>query len=210
MIRLCWKPLLLLDVEIPAGDLRRGEKRRLVMPRAYQFEYLRRMSSDYQDVCLQTGQEKIPAGSAHFVQHVLCMLHQRSTLANLSLRENLLLPFLYQGRGESLECASDALADVALHLGIADKLDEQAGEGSGYMHALISLGRAMLMRPDFIVVQDAYAAMQLHRQDVFRSLFCETVESLGSGILYLSTSAQEGSGLEFCQSFELIGAQESL
>jgi len=209
-MRLCWKAMRLLDVDIPAGHVLRGERRRLVMPRRYQFDWLRQMASPAHDVWLQTGEADIPGGSEGFSERVCCMLHQRGVLANLSLRENILLSFLYAGREAEIVRATDALPEVAKRLDIADKLDEQAGERSGYMHGLIALGRAMLLRPDFIIVQDALASMQPHRQEIFRSLFCGFVEELGAGVLYLSASTQDGSGLEFCQSLEFAGAEESL
>jgi len=122
----------------------------------------------------------------------------------------MLLPFLYAGRAAEIALATEALPEVAMRLDIAEKLDEQAGERSTYMHALIGLGRAMLMRPDFMIVQDAHSGIQPHRQDMFRSLFCDVVEQLGVGVLYLSSSAQEGSDLDYCQSLEFASAEERL
>jgi len=200
----------LLDTEIPAGHVLRGEKRRQVMPRRYQFDWLKHMIAPGSDVWLDTAEGDIRGGSEAFVGRLCCMLCQRGVLANLSLRENILLPFLYRGRDDEMTRAIAGLPEVAVRLDIVDKLDEQAGERSVYMHALIALGRVMLMKPDFIVVQDVHTGMQPHRQDVFRHLFCDVVEELGAGVLYLSASAQEGSGLEFCQSLEFSGAEEML
>lgn len=198
-----------MDVALPAGCVGHAEKRRLVMPRRYQMEWLRRMLESTGSVWLATGDGDLAGGSEAFARRVACMLHQRGSLANLSLRENIMLPLLYAGGDAEIARAMAALPGVAGRLDIADKLDEQAGERSGYMHHLIALGRAMLMQPEFIVVQDAHAGMQPHRQEIFRRLFCEVVEELGAGVLYLSASGQDGSGLEFCQSLEFAGAGEA-
>jgi ABC-type transporter Mla maintaining outer membrane lipid asymmetry ATPase subunit MlaF len=200
----------LLDVELPQGHVLRGEKRRLVMPRRYQLDWLKKMAMPGSRIWLESSEGDFPGGGEQFAQRVACMLHQCNMLANLSLRENILLPFLYAGRAEEIARATVALQEVATRLEIAEKLDEQAGERSTYMHALIGLGRAMLMRPDFMVVQDALSGIQPHRQDMFRSLFCDVVEQLGVGVLYLSASEQDGSGLDYCQSLAFASAEENL
>lgn len=209
-IRLCWRSMQLLDIAISSCCVHVGEKRRLVMPRRYQFEWLTQMNSPDGGVWLHTPDEELDGGSEAFASRVACMLHQRSALANLSLRENIMLPVLYAGRDDEIQRATAALPGIAEKLEITDKLDEQVGERSGYMHALIALGRIMLMQPDFIVVQDAHAGIHPHRQAVFRKLFCEEVEALGAGVLYLSASEHDGSGLEFCQSLVFAGAEENL
>ncbi len=209
-MRLCWNAMRLLDIEIPAGAVLHGEKRRLVMPRRYQLDWLRRMAGATGCVWLETGEGDLAGGSEAFARRVTCMMHQRSALANLSLRENIMLPFLYAGGDAEIARVAAALPGLAQRLDIADKLDEQVGERSGYMYGLISLCRTLLLQPDFIVVQDAHAGMQPHRQEMFRRLFCEGVEAMGAGVLYLSASVQDGSGLDFCQSLEFAGAEESL
>ena len=210
MSRLCWEAMTLRDIQIPQGHVLCGEKRRLVLPRRYQLDWLKKMGMPGSSVWLETSEGDFPGGSEQFAERVACMLHQCNTLANLSLRENMLLPFLYAGRAAEIALATEALPEVAMRLDIAEKLDEQAGERSAYMHALIGLGRAMLMRPDFMIVQDAHSGIQPHRQDMFRSLFCDVVEQLGVGVLYLSSSAQEGSDLDYCQSLEFSSAEERL
>jgi len=204
----------LLDVDVPAGHVEQGEKRRVVMPRRYQLEWLRQMNAPGNCMWLEADEVKIQGSSERFFQHVSCMLHQCGTLANLSLRENILLPFLYTGRdvdgNGGLARAEAELTEVAARLDISGKLDEQAGERSTYMHALIALGRAMLIRPDFLVVQDAHSGIQPHRQEKFHRFFCEAVEQLGVGVLYLSASDQDSYGLEFCQSLAFAVAEETL
>ncbi len=202
MNRLYWNDLHLLDIDIPAGSIRRGEKQRLVIPQRYQFEWLKQMNTPDGCIRVQTKDGNISGGTEPFSRHVACVLHQRSALANLSLRENILLPFLYNRREPETTRAMQALPDVAARLEITDLLDEQAGDRPIYMHGIISLGRAMVLQPEFIVVLDAHMGTQAPKQDFFRSLFCSFVEETGAGVLYLSASVQDASGLKFRRSLE--------
>ncbi|MDX8391577.1 MAG: hypothetical protein R8K53_03290 [Mariprofundaceae bacterium] len=210
MIRLCWKKMRIVDADVLAGDVARGEILRLVMPRRHQLAWLQMMLEDMPErpqqdshVWLETPETTVGSGSEMFFRRVVCLLHQQGVLANLSLRENLLLPFLYRGAGEEIQRADDLLPEMADWLGIGNKLDEQAGERSGYMHALISLGRAMLMKPDILIVQDIHVGMQMHQLQRLRILFGEALARLGSGVLYLSSSAHDGMEIDFCRSLEL-------
>lgn len=209
MSRLCWEPMRLLDMNLPAGMVKRAERRRMVMPRRYQFDWLQRMCEG-RGIWLETGQGKAAGGSQAFARRVACMLYQRGMLANLSLRENILLPFLYAGHEADLVQATEALPEIAGMMEIDDILDEQAGERSGYVHGLVALARAMLQSPDFIIVQDVHAGMQPQYQKSFRSRFASVVQQLSVGVLYLSNSAQDGSGLDYCQSLEFVGTEEHL
>lgn len=208
--RLSWKVMQLFDIQVPAGELGPGDRQRLVMPRRYQFEWLNRMLAGDGSVSLVTPAGEQSGGGESFSRLVACLLHQRSTLANLSLRENILLPLLYRGRAAELEAAMQALPGIAARLDIGARLDEQAGERSAYMHGLIGLARVLLQKPAFIVVQDAHSGMQLHRLESFRALFCDIVDELQAGVLYLTASRQDVSGLEFCRSLEFAGAEEAI
>jgi len=213
MTRLGWNAMHLLDVDIPAGSVRRGEMCRMVMPRSYQYAWLQAMHGEDVDysassVFFETAQATVHASDEMFSWRVACLLHQRGVLANLSLRENILLPFLYRASRKDMARAQTALPELADWLEISGMLDEQAGERSSYVHALISLGRIMLMQPDIIVVQDVHAGMQAHRLGRFRLLFGEALQRLGVGVLYLSCTAQDVMGLDFSHSFELAGAED--
>jgi len=212
-----WHAMPLLDIDVPAACVARGEYCRLVMPRPYQQAWLQTMlagnsGSDLSEngIFFETdnAQVSLSGGDTMFSQHVACLLHARGAIANLSLRENLLLPFLYGANRKSMASAQAALPEVADWLDLSAMLDEQAGERSNYVHALISLGRIMLQQPDILIVQDVHAGMQAHRLERFRLLFGEAVRRLGVGVLYLSSSAQDGMGLNFCRSLELAGAED--
>jgi ABC-type lipoprotein export system ATPase subunit len=125
------------------------------------------------------------------------MIRQRGILANLSLRENLLLPFLYHGGAERIASAEHEVDDVAERLGLAGMLQEQAGERSGYTHALVSLGRCMLLHPAIIVAQEIHVGMSPEHLERFRELAIAALAELGAGLLYLTSTEHEGSGVHF-------------
>jgi len=210
MIRMCWRDLQLLENTLPTGCVSRGERKRMIMPRRYQYAWLHYLFQERMlhgeegwRLWLETDTVSSQAGSNMFLARVASLLHHRGTIANLSLRENLLLPFLYRGDEDVLVQAEQDLTEVAVFLGLVDNLDEQAGERSAYTHGIISLGRCMLQKPDIIVAQDVHCGMPPHRLQQFRGLFLEAMESLQAGLLYLSTSEHDGSGIMFEDSLEL-------
>lgn len=209
-MRLCWKSMRLIDIDVPDGCVERGEMHRLVMPRRYQFAWLNSMLAAGKCVWIDSDAGELSCASDGFTRKVGCVLHQRSMLANLSLRENILLPFLYRGPESELQRAEGELPGIAERLDIKARLDEQAGERSAYMHGVVALARAWLLRPDFIVAQDPHSGMQPHREALFRRHFCELIEALQAGVLYLTASQQDVSGLDFCRSMQLAGAEESV
>ena len=210
MIRLCWRHMQVLDARLPADCLGRGEHKRLVMPRRHQYAWLQHLFPEQMSsgkaawqMWLETDTASVQAGSTMFVQSVASMLHRRGVMANLSLRENLLLHFLYHGDQQALMQAEQDLPEVAAFLGIADALDEQAGERSPYTHGIVSLGRCLLQKPDIIVAQDVHSGMPPHRLQRFCAMFGEALSRLQAGLLYLSTSVYDGSGVDFEHSLEL-------
>jgi len=146
---------------------------------------------------LEADSASFQAGSEGFRRHVGSILHQRGVIANLSLKENLLLPFLYEGDAGAIRRAEEGLAEVAAFLGLASGLHEQAGERSAYTHGLVSLGRCLLQRPDIVVAQDVHCGMPPHRLQRFQSLFAQAMDELQAGLLYVSTSEHDGTGLAF-------------
>jgi len=212
MIRMCWRDLQLLDNALPTDCVSRGERKRMVMSRRCQYAWLHHLFPERMlhgeegwQLWLETDTASFQAGSNMFLARVASLLHHRGVMANLSLRENLLLPFLYRGDEDILIKAEQDLPEVAIFLGLAGDLDEQAGERSAYTHGIISLGRCMLQKPDIIVAQDVHCGMPPHRLQQFRNLFLEVMESLQAGLLYLSTSEHDGSGIMFEDSLELTG-----
>ncbi|HKJ83964.1 MAG TPA: hypothetical protein VJ961_08115 [Mariprofundaceae bacterium] len=150
-------------------------------------------------IWLETDTASAQAGTPAFLERVSIMLRQRGAMANLSLRENLLLPFLYHAEAEALLQAETDLPAVAEFLGLTDELDRQAGECSPYTHRLISLGRALLQKPAIIVAQDIHVGIPFEDLPAFRTRFAEALKQLRSGLLYLASSEQEDWGLHFDQ-----------
>jgi len=172
----------------------------------FQFAFLSLMFPDMgaqgslaSSIWLDSKGKQYQAGSPEFCQRVGSMIRHRGLMANISIRENLLLPFLYAADPDVLHRAREQADDVAEFLGL-EGLDSQAGERSNYTHALVSLGHCMLKKPDVIVAQEVHVGMTPERLQMFSEKAREAVERLGSGVLYLSASEHEGSGLQFARS----------
>jgi len=217
MIRMCWRDMQLLAYELPTGCVSMGERKRLIMPRGCQYAWLHCLFPERMlhgkegwQLWLETDDASFQAGSRMFLERVAVMLHHRGIIANLSLRENLLLPFLYHGGEDALKQAEQHLPEIAVFLGLSGTLDEQAGERSAYTHGIISLGRCMLQKPDVVVAQDVHCGMPPHRLQRFRELFLEAMASLQAGMLYLSTSEYDGSGIMFEDSLELCAINDEV
>jgi len=208
--RVSWREMQVLEGILSAGSIAKGERKRLVMPRKHQYEWLESLfiepvqaGKDTWTLWLETDEASYQAGSPVFFQRVSSMLHHRGMMANLSLRENLMLPFLYHGDQDALEQAEQELPEVAAFLDISDCLDDPASIRSAYTHGLISLGRCLLQKPDIVLAQDVHSGMAPHRLRQFHSLFRDVMERLKAGILYISTSEHEGSGMDFEDSLQL-------
>jgi ABC-type multidrug transport system ATPase subunit len=201
---LWWRKQRLWDAELAEASVGVGEHVRLIMEEAYQHAMMDRIidvapgdEPGAWQVWLETGQGKFRSDTPAFHARVGIMIRRRGLLANLSLRENLLLPFLYHGDAARIARAEQEVEAVADFLGLWDVLDEQAGERSNYTHALLSLGRCMLMHPAIIVAQEIHVGMSPERQMHFRDLAIEALQQLGSGLLYLTSTEHEGSGVHF-------------
>jgi ABC-type Na+ transport system ATPase subunit NatA len=201
---LWWRKLQLINVELPESSVGIGEHVRLIMDEADQHTMMDRIINvlpgdepDAWQVWLETGRGKFRADTPEFHARVGIMIRRRGLLANLSLRENLLLPFLYHGNAERIAKAEQEVESVADFLGLLNILNEQAGERSSYTHALISLGRCMLAHPAIIVAQEIHIGMSPERLMRFRDMAIEALQRLGAGLLYLSSTEYEGSGVHF-------------
>ncbi len=216
MIRLCWRQMQVLDGVLPAGCIARGERKRMVMPRRQQYEWLESLfiepvqaGQDAWQLWLETDEASYQSGSAVFFHKVSSMLHHRGMMANLSLRENLMLPFLYHGHDDRLEQAQADLPQVAAFLDIADCLDDQASIRSPYIHGVVSLGRCLLQKPDIILAQDVHSGIAPHRLQQFHTLFRDVMDQLQAGVLYISTSEHDASGMAFEHSLHLCAGAVS-
>ena len=208
-----WKDVTLCRAMLPSGHVMRGERVQLIMPEAAQRELLNKLflcllSHRYTastHLWITHGDKTLTAGSADFCQHIACMLRQRGLLANLTLKENLLLPALYSDRKEPLQQAEKALPYVADFLGLGDKLNEKAGERSPYMHALISLGHCLLKKPSIVVAQQIHVGMTEEHAEKFQRKMVRALTIWNPAVLYLSSSLWEPEQLPFHRTSTLHG-----
>ena len=211
---LYWNALHMEHSVVPESHVNIGEHVRLVIDYKNQVHFMHNLFNTDTDgrtaawpMWLQTKTGKFQAGTQEFMSRIGSMIRHHGLIANLSLRENLLLPFLYQGDQTRLEQAVKELDNVAEWLEITASLDEQAGERMTYTHALISLGRCLLSRPTIVVAQEVHMGMNPEHLEHFRELSVSALAQLGSGLLYLTDSPNEGSGLEFARTLSLAPAE---
>ncbi len=214
-----WRALRLDGFGIPDGEVSAGHHVRMVMPPALQDAFLERVfrpeggalaSGRRGRIWVEAGGISHLAGSEGFFRAVGALIRGRGMLANLSLRENLLLPFLYDTDHERLDRAAARLGDVAEMLGLKDRLDERAREGSDFMHAMVSLGRCLLAEPGVVIAQESHAGMSPERLARFRELALRALRELDAGVLYLTSSVDEGSGIAFSRTLTIGGAGGTL
>ena len=201
---LFWRELQPGRSIVPASHVDSGEYVRLVADLQYQHAFMRHLFAQADcpnehawEIWMEADSVSYHAGTSEFITRLGSMIHHQGLLANLSLRENLLLPFLYRGDQVRLEQAEDELDEVANWLGLSAILDQQAGERTTYTHALVSLGRCLLIRPPIIVAQEVHIGMPPEHLEHFRDLNMAALKRLGAGLLYLTASPNEGSGLDF-------------
>jgi len=217
---LFWQDLQLGHTVIPGSHVVHGEYVRLVMNYTCQYAFMQHMFSPCDTYCrshwkmwLQSDAEddnskKHMSGSRGFNTRIGSMIRHRGLIANLSLRENLLLPFLYHAEPSRLQLALKELDGVADLIGISTALDEQAGERTSLTHALVSLGRCLLSRPEIIVAQEAHIGMPPEHLARFKEISMQALQQLDSGLLYLTGSLEEGSGLQYARTLIInSGAQ---
>ncbi len=205
-----WEEIPLFGDVLPADVVKRGQNIRIVMNNRFQYAFLSLMFPDMgvqgslaSSIWLESDGKRFAAGTPEFCLRVGSMIRHRGLMANISIRENLLLPFLYSGDEERLQKARSRVDEVAEFLEI-EGLDTQAGERSGYTHALVSLGHCILQEPDVIVAQEVHVGMSPDRLQRFASKARDALEKLGSGVLYLSGSEHEGSGLTFVRTHQIV------
>lgn len=209
--RLCWDELTLFGSRIEPDCVSPGDNVRIIMDTRYQYAFLGLMFPDIgapgtlaSSIWLESGDERYAAGTPDFCQRVGSMIRSRGLMANLSIRENLMLPFLYAGDEKLIAEVRDEVEEVAAFLGL-EGLDTQAGQRSSYTHALVSLGHCLLKKPDIIVAQEVHVGMSPERLADFADKARESVERLGAGVLYLTSTEFEGSTLKFARSHEVSG-----
>lgn len=205
-----WEGLVLFGKPFPDETIGKGEYVRLVMNNRFQFAFLgsafpvmRALEEEPAPIWVESNGERYYAGTAGFCSRIGSMIRSRGLMANLSIRENLLLPFLY-GEDQALLARKEQEVDeVAEFVGLAGRLNEQAGERSAYTHALVSLGHCLLLQPDVIVAQEVHVGMSPERLKAFSEVAIRALQRLGSGVLYITSSEHEGSGITFDRTYTI-------
>lgn len=199
-----WEGLTLFGQQLPDESIGRGENVRLVMNNRFQFAFLgdafpvvRALDEAPAPIWVESGGERYYAGTPGFCMRIGSMIRNRGLMANLSIRENLLLPFLYGDDRKLLARKEKDVDEVAEFVGLTPCLNEQAGERSAYTHALVSLGHCLLLQPDVIVAQEVHVGMPPERLQRFSEIATMALQRLGSGVLYITSSEHEGSGIVF-------------
>lgn len=208
--RLEWEEIVLFGDVLSADVVERGRNIRIVMNNRFQYAFLSLMFPDMgvqgslaSLIWLEGDGKRYPAGTPEFCLRVGSMIRNRGLIANISIRENLLLPFLYSGDEAKLQKAKARVNEVAEFLEL-ERLDSQAGERSGYTHALVSLGHCILQEPDVIVAQEVHVGMTPDQLQKFAVKAREALEQLGAGVLYLSASEYEASELDFVRTHQIV------
>ncbi|MFQ5519163.1 MAG: hypothetical protein ACE5E3_04085 [Mariprofundus sp.] len=199
-----WKNLTLGHEIMPASQISGSEHVRLVMDFSHQYSCLDHIfaSDKFSQTApwkmwLNSDGERHQLGSPGFIRRIGSLIRQHGLIANLSMKENLLLPFLYRNEKQALQQAEQELGHVAERLGISSCLYEQAGHRTALTHALISLGRCLLSKPDFIVAQEVHICMPPDHLERFKTISLAALADLDCGLLYLTGSPNDGSDLNF-------------
>jgi len=115
-----WRDLHCSDGVIGGCTVGRGQAVRLVVEGISQYQFMDHLfrppeteDDDSWPMWLESGAGRFRAGTEAFVSRIGTMIRHRGLMANLSMRENLLLPFLYRGDREVIEQAYDEVEDVA-------------------------------------------------------------------------------------------------
>ncbi|MDX8396124.1 MAG: hypothetical protein R8K22_06895 [Mariprofundaceae bacterium] len=205
-----WHDVTLFGQTLPADKVCRGESVRFVMNNRLQYTFLAYFFPDFElhnddqsPVWIENAGKKFFTGDSEYCTRIGSMIRNRGLMANLSLRENLLLPFLYGSDSNKLKMAEKEVDEIAEFIGLTESLHEQAGERSAFTHAMISLGHCLLQKPDVIIAQEVHVGMPPERLKLFRETAVEALERLGSGMLYLTSSVHEGSGMSFVRTHEI-------
>lgn len=112
---LYWNDLHMGQAVVPKSHVGFGEHVRLVINYRNQVNFMHNLFAEPGEsrcswpMWLQADSEKYRAGTEEFMLRLGSMIRHHGLLANLSLRENLLLPFLYRGDQPCLERAEKNL-----------------------------------------------------------------------------------------------------
>jgi ABC-type iron transport system FetAB ATPase subunit len=206
-MRFCWREMRSHGEILPSGSVRQPDAVHIISSGRNQYEWLQSIYSapthlgmEAWRAWIETEDASFQFGSDEFMRRVYFMMRSRGLMANLTIRENLLLPFLYRSDSMVLGQAVEKLEEVADFLELSHQLDDQAGERSAYTHGLVNIGRCLLLEASIIIAQDIHTGMPPERLHKFKDLFLRMLKRLNPGLVYLSAALHEGSGIDFDRS----------
>jgi len=123
------------------------------------------------------------------------VLNGLGLVANLSLKENIMLPLLYH-QTKHKKAAKQKLAELVQTLGMEDMMHEQAGLRSARLNSEVSLCRCVLQQAKFIIMQQPQSSMSKNEAVAFTERMLKVVEELGAGVVYMTASANDCGGLK--------------
>jgi hypothetical protein len=111
-VRLCWRTINYADDEIPAAAIEQGSSMHMILNYPMQYAFVnsccpRFVTSEGANVWLQMQDQRFFAGECQFTQHVAFVLRHKGLMANLTMRENLMLPFACETDQDRLAKARD-------------------------------------------------------------------------------------------------------
>ena len=182
----------------PDMVLERGDKLQVTLSEEHQLYLLEQWSTKHKPEITQNNKAKQTLGHA-----VGVVLNGKGLLANITLEENIMLPFLYHNPAHEVDQAHVQLERVASTLGLHEKLGERAGLRSPLTHGLVSLCRCLLQQASFVVMQQPCAGMSVKEAEYFRPLAKRAIESLDAGMIYLTTSVDDTGSFTFSSTLNL-------
>jgi len=200
--KLCWTDMPLDDeLIVLSGTLERGNQVQLVLSETKQHQLFKSWLNVRHPQCLQVIQSQKKLNSLGYALGVV--LSGRGLLANITIQENIMLPFLYHDQLQYTKQAYRQLEKVAQTLGLENILDEQTGLRSPLIHGLVSLCRCVLQQASFIVMQQPCTKMSNQEQQQFRDIAKRVVTSLGAGLLYVTDTIHDDGGFKFDEQLDV-------
>jgi len=123
------------------------------------------------------------------------VLNGLGLIANLTIKENIMLPLLYHQRKHKV-ATKTKLAALVKTLGLEDIMHEQAGLRSARLNSEVSLCRCVLQQAEFVIMQQPQSSMSKNEAVAFTERMLKVVEELGAGVVYMTASANDCGGLK--------------
>ncbi len=199
--RLIWQEQVLdKNCVVPMVSMQRSESLQLVCPERCQHQLLKNW-------CAPQGRTamRVMAGEHELKglgRSIGVIMNGHSLLANLTIKENIMLPFLYHFNSSDRYDIEKRLQQAAGMFGLDEILYQQAGMRSPLIHGLVALCRAALQQAQFIILQQPCVSMDVREAETFSVLAKETITTLDAGMLYLTTSVKDQGGFSFTKQLD--------